>query len=1736
MERQIKRQWLIATAFLAMSLLAWDATAACGGGVGSACTSSSQCSKNTLAKVCVSAACAIPCVTTAGARDPGACGVGEACVPATSGLESTFVCRAVPMVMDLNLLDTCIYRFVKNLAPNLGGAPSSCSADELLGSMLDRDSNGVFNIFDVDACIADFIEVLTAPCNAETQSCDNGQIYCDEDADCGTGAYCDAAAHFCRRECGLMVDRADAATSVAIDRPCYGKLKTCDYSQGRCVTVDLETCPANNPHCHACQVDSECPSGAYCFVGQCEAKCTSALDCPDAAWYCSKTNSCIPRPVDTSSATTSFNPKDYSILFAERQVDFTVTEKSVNVPVLMMNLSTRKPVFDDPNVVFGYRLETKYSVKQEPVCFGDLGGLYSSEKKKCGTSKTCIDEWEAKRLAVVDDCLILPEEEFVTMMSPFGTIYGDGDPKLALSLNMKAFDKLSPGLYEANLTGIFNNGDMDTVKVRVRKPTPSGEYFGRLTVTLDNKENTLGTGNVGAKLFVNNSVPMVEWDALLKANNLLADKEYNDVTRGYPVTGTIHGASGMLFDQPLAVSPAQNEIPVKGIYSPHLGRMRLVAVIEMPKGYCRAEDGLCRPFDADQLKVSNRFGRAVRRIVEFLGPFEPLEGLYSGLYRETISGLLPHDLTLEGSFNLAQMAPDGAPIVNSVPLLAKDEALGFPTLETLKSAISAAVSKNCPSMSPYNDTVFKPQVHFATKADFQKYLAQFGAGEGRIFSQLVTMEGEIGDALQALSGNQGAYLTLNDFLAGSIEFCEGDDTQSCIDRDTVQCGLALYRQAMVSSFVDLADLNTKQTHTLFCPDAPLPGSDCTVSASIDPALTVLHEHNRFYKELVQTYAYEAGNAVSDAFYVMYKAAQGTALAGDSAYEHKLLRLSEALAKYETMRSELYSPEATAIMLGWPMGSFSGQGNSWLQYLATASSDRLDTLLELLDLKRRVQQSLDVKAEVFASHLLHDEYLVQVLIAATQKQWQGSRMQYAGFGPQMMERGDLVLAKVSQARNPLGLHDRRVFFENGDLSLNNWQAYRKRVEEGLVGLDQSVQQAIGNLQGALRDKDGLEASVQTATHDAERQIDDLCGPDDWWPDELPPSGMDSNGEPVCEAVSAEDRFYQKTCTKGEEGCYSTYTCDDSGSLECASAIAMLNDGVEDIDNEACRTDVPIYSITFAGSTGRTCIRGRMGSLLRERTLLRLQKEANLRRFNLVLRQIARQQKYLAEVLSHNSAIIDEMNRQTGRIEDIQTRIMNAELAMGIAEAVQKGLNCEWPIIGIAAASPGNCVAVIPGSIAWGIAKEIFDRALGEARQKMAQIQSEMAVSSQEDQDWSEKKQIRQGLDSLLDQVDSLIIDYDTTTQQLFSVNLQLDDTLYLARQAAARYGEVVEGLVDRLIGRETGSVLLRNKMVVDANNKFREVLTETYKMSQAFAHRYNMGPESRALANRVYSLQTADDIRKFIADLDKHERDYCGAAGLDCDFKNNQKIFRLSLRDTLFPDLRDIVDAKTGKVLTKGEQFHNAITSSPQWVRRYRRASGVRTQVVLPFTIWMQNQGSADASHYMVNPEECNHFIVGQRNGGASASGTIAVNVVGARLNQTVEYELWRGNTDYVRSCDEKESPVEPKVNVFTVGYAPQSSYGKMDVPPDFITHSTAFKACQNNWRLDDPNLQNNEDSCFNFFGRDRSLGAPDWKLVLPLVDNEQKWILGDGLPTEQKPLIEDIVIYFRYNSRPIVTD
>ena len=1633
-----------------------------------------------MATVCIDGVCQIPCYGDfPDVKAPHLCSLGETCVQGVSGQGPTYYCQPVSFSMDLNLLDSCIVHFLGGLQPDLS-SQNPCSLEQNLNQMLDQDGSGTFNIFDVDGCIRAFL--AAEPCDVNTQTCADGQVYCDQNDECGEGLFCEPDLHRCQRECGFISSREQGEIET-LERQCFGHLKVCNYSRGRCVPVDLEGA--------TCSVDSECPTGAYCFLGYCQPRCYRSIDCPDSNWYCSTNNTCLPRPGPDAGQGGEFNPNDYSVQLARKSFTLTPINNEYRIPLLVMSLETRKQVFDDPNVVFGYRLEVKYARKQDPKCFRPP------------------EQWTEEER---EDCLIDDTEEFITLQNPFGTVYATGDPTLDLGLNQAAVDRLSPGSYEASITAIFNNGSQDSATVKFHKTSLSGEYTGRLSIYIEGPENFFGNSDVSMRLFVDTDAPFIQWYELLEDENLDIEQDIVDITAGYPISGYIHGNQGVVFNLPAALNRAENEIPVKGIYSPHLARMRLITAVDIEANHCRSENGECDDQDQDELKVANVFGRKIRRLIQFIGPFDETARLFHGMYRETISGVLPFDVTIDGGFRLKQTTADETPVVLPDNLLPDGaEAVGFPDQTALLVDLAGEDGEGG-EIAAYCHCQDCPEAtqHFDDENSYQAYMANFDNefDNGPILPDLTTFSDLIEDALNSM--NNDGSLTIFEFLRdnGDIHLCSEESDENCIDENKVRCGLALYRKAILSNWVDLGDIGQGE-HELFC-------TNCGTNASDDPTLVTLQEHNRFYKEYTQTIKYQAGSDLTEAFYVLYRAGPDSGgLGGAEAIDYKKGYLMDAWHSYDKLRAEFFSPSSTAVLANWPMRSFEMAGDPWLGQMHGVLQDRMDALAEIIDLKRRILLTADGQDFLFVQHLMHLEYLSQVFLATLQHHWQRELFSYRGNGVQMIEKAGKIIAQVNETRNPLGLQANRIFFENSDLGMNNWENYNSKVQAGIATTQNTIENAVQQLMGALQNRNTFEGSILRAQHQHQQIIDELCGP------------ADENAYPPECDIGEEEREIEQECVGS--GCAFEYNCE---SEECDEVVQVFNDATgEGFGELACRLNDMRVQIQV-GPTTRNCIRGQMGALLQESVLLKLQRRQIFRKINALLRQIASQNRFIQETIEADEALIEYLNEHNLEMIGIQELIIAAEYAYETVMAAASAVDC-WTIAGTAAGT--NCpqriaaAALVEGAAAtrYGIISQLA--VLKESFMRLKEIH--LTEYSQQ----AELRRQRMILDNLVTEVENFISEYEMVVQQLFNLDMRIKDTHFLAQQAANRYSEQLESLVDHLVGMSPGNVLMRNQYVSRANAEFRKLLIDTYKMTMAFIHYYNRNEDAEQLMNSVFQILTLGQVNDHLNYLLDQEESYCGASHLDCDWVLNHEQFRFSVRDELFPNLRDVVDSKTGKVLTKGQQFHNLITSST-FLKRRLRGEYLVDQIEIPFTIWANDRGDAGGAlqQWMLPQMECNHMVVSVPDG--VNNGTIAVNLIGTRLNQPLKYELRRGNMDYLRACDMEEvmppgggMPILTRpINTYLIGYPGEDGIDG----PSFETRTMSLTACRN--ASESQNIPGHlaEAECFKAFARDRSLAAPDWKLVIPVSFDDNEWILGEGLPGHEKPMIEDINLYFRYRARP----
>jgi hypothetical protein len=1778
-------------------------------GQGESCRNHGDCADHAAAKVCVrtdgalTGTCEISCRDVEQDRpDPGLCGLGEACTQAEGGLS---YCKRTRFRVDLNLLDSCIVHFLEEEPVDLGGR-NACSTQESLNRMLDRDQDGMFNIFDVDACIQDFLgREVCAPVPGQLV-CDNGDLVCAADPSCGSGAFCDKGTRagrdayeaaraawlvefwqrplaerealraagqaeypphlpgtlgVCQRECGVVVDRG-LAPGELLRRSCAGFGMACDEALGRCIHRDDRG--------HSCQVDRDCLPGSYCFLGACEPTCFRNSDCPSSDWVCGADNSCRPRPAP-AAASAGFNPRDFALHFGQKRVDLDPVEDTASIAVLIMNLRTRRQEVDNPVAVFGYRLELQYGTK---------------EASECNDLRQNEAESPADYQARLKECTISEEEEFLTLLSPFGTLYASGVPAIDVMLDKRAVSALNVGRYPVTLRLIANNGGQTSVEVILNKSTLDGDYSGNLQIYADGPEVPLLRDHLVLGLDIAGDETAV-WHDLLTANNLgdaqgpcpedIADgpggcpseEVFLDYNTGLRVEGRIDGDAGLTFNARRAgLGGTPNTIPLQGIYIAERSEMRLVGVVDLPMSDCRGDIGGCR--SGDPLNVDNPFARSVRRVFFLWGSFEARSRRFSGIYRETVTGLLPQAITLRGEFHLGQALAEERTLPASTPLLARQSArpLEFPDsvargTDALLSSAAREVETACAAVLPKWTEI---QNVLQSPTEYPRVVSRLWA-EGGALAQLVSFESQFEHAIGATRDQgTGTALTIQESLAGKILFCDdGEVNETCIQRPLLQCGLALYRLRMVNGWTVAGDpaLGTGDrqfSHQLLCSEF-VTSADCADEAN-DSVLDWRQRYSYLARQLGDTHRFTASAALSDAVFALHRHA-GEPLGEGTLAEYKEEQLARAFVSYGEAQALLYRPLDTWVWSEWPMRYFGGRGRSIIRQFSKVAMDRVEALGRLLDTRRRILLETDDGPRQLVHHLMQYEYLGQVALLALQRRWEGAEFAYAGGAQALFDRGGAIVRQVTSGRNPLGLHPNQVYFENSDLQARNWQNYRNQVMAPGVGQLAVVENAILRAQQALRESASAQAQFEgdalMRQQAFESQVNAICGPVlakdrqayevNYHAEATSAALLGGDGAPVqdlCDYAGRRDEDMPERAL--------AWQCAED---ECREMVRLVASTEATARDQECRVDTPKeFARLKVGTITRPCVRGQMGQLLRERDQLMLR-----------YRQAYDQLGYSVAALDSSAVQAGRLVADSERIYDltwgdpldwenwVQTianpfspteqlqlfGISNIKVAhknFESVEAVAKDIlnesarasNCN---IGFSMSCP-TAFAGLAVYAATRLIKAVTDRAVDTA---VWLAESTYEQELQHIKDREQRESLAQQLAQQVDGFKASMAAIDTLHLQLTHLDMAVLDTWYQAQEAGRMYSESIDSLAENILSGESNAALLQNHFVQEFEREYETLVHMTYKMAMAFVHRYNMASARKVIENRVFQLMSLQDVRDFVRWLDAKERDYCGASGMDCDTENNVATVRFSLREKLFPNLTDIVDAATGKVLTRGEQFHRSVMErSSMFYRRRVRAGRLVDQIELPIDLLLTEVSETEsATRWHVSPLECNHLLAG------FGQGSIAVNVLGTRLGQ-LQYELKRGHVDYLRGCEQvAEIPVgggapvaDWPINAFTVGYAPEHEQGKSDQPLSYVSRTPALLACRNVPDYSKGFVQ--DESCYRYFARDRSLSTLDTTLVIPISDSSgfgNEWVLGDKLPADEKPIVEDIVLYLRFKSRPI---
>ena len=387
-----------------------------------------------------------------------------------------------------------------------------------------------------------------------------------------------------------------------------------------------------------------------------------------------------------------------------------------------------------------------------------------------------------------------------------------------------------------------------------------------------------------------------------------------------------------------------------------------------------------------------------------------------------------------------------------------------------------------------------------------------------------------------------------------------------------------------------------------------------------------------------------------------------------------------------------------------------------------------------------------------------------------------------------------------------------------------------------------------------------------------------------------------------------------------------------------------------------------------------MRGQVGSLLQEREELRLRMKQLARNTQVLERRIKAQVDYIAFLGAENTELREAIEEYRNWAEGlaIATEVATALAESGVITA-GAAKDC-WMVAGLAVGSgcPGAAIGaalrVISFIAKWGALPTIR----GAERYNAYQERVFLLEQSNEAELYGQTMALENlGLEAII-----LLSEYEQLTQLLFNLNVRINDTVFLAEQAAKHYhtqvDRAVDNIEDYLGGAAVGNVLVRNAYVTRANVRFHDLVVATYKMASAFVHSYNLEANRTTLFNKVFQLATPDDVRELVRELEVAEMEYCGASGIDCDAENNTSYLRVSLRDLLFFP-RSFGTRRRPRARRSSPRASSFTPQSPGsgYLQTRERAGQTVRQIELPFAIDLNHRGagSGPAAGWMLSPLE-----------------------------------------------------------------------------------------------------------------------------------------------------------------------
>jgi len=1586
--------------------------------------------------------------------------------------------ESADFLIDINLVDQSVSFF-------LDAIPAGPWIERF-----DRDGDDEFDIFDVDLTVDGFLNPRElTPCESKWECDSSGKwkckevdegdekfcLECESDDECGTGAYC--SDYRCVRSCGITADSANSDSTAFTE--CYGRNKACEVEKGKCYKVENTRT--------SCHIDSDCLSSNYCSLGMCEPLCYSNSDCPGADWMCSKENRCIPRP--EKPGVTPLDPTKFQVMFGKTSIRIDSEMPFVDIPVVIMDKEARTEAIGEDALYIPYRLKVSYAPRSSADC------TLPEEKENMTAEER--EEFENESERIRKSCEVTP---FLTMEKPIGMLRGESGQKIRFNIDEYLFSALPNGYYSIKVELIAGNGNSTGMSISYDNPSSSGRYSGMIVFT-----EPAYTGSTFMGLDFNITKKDIRWNELLK-NSYGEEIGTVDLESGLPIEEEFEGkyiyGEILSKESPLYLNPERDEngnplldsdgnillkdkVQFVGLYQPLSGKVRMIFQTDLPKNYNAEGSGA-------KLSYKNLFGRDLRRMVIMDGELDTLKRSFRGLYRETISGLGDAEYTIGGSFSFAQVTSASGTI--KVPA---DREMGATAFDSATGDF--ALENYCPSIEDITalKAYFTPEM-FKTYLSGIDEKSDLSGKESALFGELVQLEEKLQDAIDTVTKVNAdgkrvilegqSEKALQDTLREKSTICEnGEYDDTCINMEALTCAVHFYGHAIRESFVRSSESedHTDETRRM--------------------RMILTHRFTELLDELVTTYNYAAGDKMAEGFRIFMNTTS------ENGFGKELDATIDAYEFHEKARAVIFDPfilQSVKMLSTVPQSvrlygnaraevtEFGFKGVAGFIKRATGQMDSsITTLSKYLNLKRRQTGVISMSDRDYLNLLGQELFLEAVTLLSLQESWIGTgaiEFMTIDYMKNMLSEITDLRIKLDSSKNPLGYNPDEIFlsFLSPRGSSDDNYEYFKREFLSLAGeAKNSLQLAVNEFSRGFSEDTAFDDRLFATKEKYSQQLDSICGSEEIDYYEEIPCGSEVTFEPG-------DIIYE---------------CGDS---DCTEVEAKL----EESDGTICRPDIPQYFITL-GSDKRNCFQGEVGSRIRAIDELKSQQEAIKTRLKTLVEQLNIERDHLVRVAGMNEEINDYYLDNTRSFLNFTTAMMAAnamkESTFIIADGIPRIVGFSNDVGAPAVAAIKSAAALVYNGIKTGIV-------LGQEGLQRAESLKMMIHSQNKDIAEREKH-----IQLMMTEGYNLAAQHNTVERQILTQEYQIQQLLFTAQKSANYFSEANKSLIEYLIGQPQNSRFQRNFHVMEAEQKYEKALKAAYEAGKSMEYEFNY-PYPGELANRVFTYRTIPDLESYAQLLDSEKRERWnfdennGSLG-----RNYGSAYTLSLRDLLFPKMREKIDPEDSrKRVTKEMQFNRKLLSSKYRFKRSHSSKKVVEQIEIPFSVWLQEiehivptDSGRKTEYYTMVPNSismCNAHIQG-----------IKINTKGNFLPEELMYDIERGGLDDMRTCymiPDKEKPQND----------PQTEIRRWKISDKKWNSSLRNKSC-----INAPTGPEQQPECTHSIFVDRTLGASDYTLIIPNIDvkvgSETRKLfdlmLEDG---DVAPVIGDIELTFYYRSRGVL--